>query len=87
MMSTPNVTTELRDLLYNQFIDNTCCYLFFIYPTDWIRVYKIRLVGTGENRGKPCPVCKKSLSAIVKNAENRVCYARNVAIHGLKPNS
>ena len=32
MMSTPNVLmTELRDLLYNQCIDNMCCYSFYIY--------------------------------------------------------
>ena len=30
MTSSPNVlTTELRDVLYNQCIDNTCCYSFF----------------------------------------------------------
>ena len=51
---------ELRDLLYNQCIDNTCCYsFFFIRPTGRIRVCKIRFVSTGENRGKPCLVCKK----------------------------
>ena len=56
----PNVlTTELRDLLYNQCIDNMCCVpFFFIYPTGRIRVCKIRFVSTGENRGKPCLVCK-----------------------------
>ena len=27
-----------------------------------IRVCKIRFVSTGENRGKPCPVCKKRIS-------------------------
>ena len=58
MTSTPNVlTTVLRDLLYNQCIDNTCCYSFYIYPTG--RTDKIRFVSTGENRGKPCMVCKK----------------------------
>ena len=63
MTSTPNVlTTELRDLLYNQCIDNTCCYLFFIYPMGRIRVCKIRFVSTGENHGKSCLVCKKTLS-------------------------
>ena len=31
MTSTPNVlTTEFRDFLYNQCIDNTCHYSFFI---------------------------------------------------------
>ena len=59
MMTTPNVlTTELHDLLYNQCIDNTCCYSIFIYPTGRIRVCKIRFVSTGENRGKSCLVCK-----------------------------
>ena len=59
MTSSPNVlTTELRDVLYNQCIDNTCCYSFFIYPMGWIRVCKIRFVSTGENRGKLCLVCK-----------------------------
>ena len=62
MTSIPNVlTTELRDFLYNQCID-MCCYSFFIYPMGRIRVCKIRLVSTGENRGKPCLVCKKKLS-------------------------
>ena len=61
MMSTPNVlTTELRDLLSNQCIDNACCYSFFIYPMGRIRVCKIRFVSAGENCGKPCPVCKKN---------------------------
>ena len=54
------LTTELRDLLYNQCIDNTCCFSFFIYPTCRIRVCKIRFVSTDENRGKPCPVCKNN---------------------------
>ena len=48
--STPKIlTTVLHDLLYNQCIDNTCCYSFFIYPTGWIRVRKIRFVSTGQN--------------------------------------
>ena len=60
MTSTPNVlTTELRDLLYNQCVDNTCRYSFFIRTTCRIRVCKIRFVSTGENREKPCLVCKK----------------------------
>ena len=60
MTSTPNfLITELHDLLYNQCIDNTYSCLFFIYPTDQIRVRKIRFVSTGENHGKPCLVCKK----------------------------
>ena len=33
---------------------------FFIYFTGGIRVCKIRFVSTGENRGKPCLVCKKN---------------------------
>ena len=54
MMSTLNLfTAELDDLLHNQCIDNTCCYLFFIYPTGWIKVCKIRFVNNGDNRGKP----------------------------------
>ena len=57
MTSTPNVlTTELPDLLYNQCIDNTCCYSFFIYPMGQMTVI------TGENRGKPCLVCKNNSS-------------------------
>ena len=60
MKSTPNVLTkELCDLLYNQCIDNMCCYSIFIYPTGRIRLCKIRFVSTAENRGKPCLVCKK----------------------------
>ena len=63
MTSSPNVlTTEFCDVLYNQCFDNKCCCLFFIYPTGRIRVCKIRFVSTGENRGKPCLVCKKSFS-------------------------
>ena len=63
MTSIPNVlTTELRDFLYNQCIDNTCCYSFFIYPMGRIRVCKIRFVSPCENRGKPCLVCKKRIS-------------------------
>ena len=53
--------TESRDLLYNQCIDNACCYSFFIYPTGRIRVCKIRFVSTAENRGKPCGVCNKKV--------------------------
>ena len=72
LMSNPNsLTTELRDLLYNQCIDNTCCYSFFIYPTDRIRVCKIRFVSTGENRGK-------GLSALVKIAKTLVQCARKI---------
>ena len=59
MTSTPNVSrTDIRDLLYNQCIDNTCCYSFFICPTGRIRVCKTSFVSTGENRGKLCLVCK-----------------------------
>ena len=55
MTSSPNVlTTELRDVLYNQCIDKPCCCSFFIYPTGRIRVCKIRFVSTGENRRKSC---------------------------------
>ena len=53
------LVTKLHDLLYNQCIENTCCYSFFIYPTGWVRVCKIRFVSTGENLGKPSLVCKK----------------------------
>ena len=67
MMSTPNtITTQLRDRLYNQCIDNTCWYSTFIYPTGWIRLCKIRFVCTVENHGNPCLVCKKCMS---KNLE------------------
>ena len=66
IMSSPNVLmTELRDILYSQCIDNTCCYSLFIYPTGWIRVCEIRFVSTGENCGKPCLVCKKVYSILV----------------------
>ena len=59
MRSTPNIlTTELRDLLYTQGIDNMCCYSFFIYPMGQIRVCKIRFVSIGQNHEKPCMVCK-----------------------------
>ena len=62
MTSTHNVLmTEICDLLYIQCINNMCCYSFFIYPTGRIRVCKIRFVSTGENRRKPCLVCKKSI--------------------------
>ena len=44
------LTTVLRD---------TCCNSFFIYPTGRIRVCKTRFDSTGDNRGKPCLVCKK----------------------------
>ena len=65
MTSTCNVlTTELRDLLYNQCIDNTCCYSFFVYPTGRIKVCKIRFVCTGENCGKNCLVCMKNKTAL-----------------------
>ena len=40
---------------------------FFIYPTGRIRVCKIRFVSTGENRGKPCLVCKKTQSIVLGN--------------------
>ena len=60
--STPNVlTTELRDLLYNQWIDNMYRYAFFIPPTGRMRVCKVRFVSTGENRGRSCLVCKKNV--------------------------
>ena len=62
MTSTPKVlTTELHDLLYNQYIGNTCCNSFFIYLMGWIRVCKARFVSTGENREKPCGMQEKSL--------------------------
>ena len=61
MQSTPNaLTTELRDLLYNQCMDYACCYSIFIYPMDRIMVCKIRFASTGENHRKACLVCKKN---------------------------
>ena len=52
MTSTPNVlTTELRDLLYNQCIDNTCWYSIFYLSHGSDKGCKIRFVSTGENRG------------------------------------
>ena len=57
---TPHVlATELRDLLYNQCIDNTY-FSFFIYPKGRISICKISFVSTGKKRRKPSPVCKKS---------------------------
>ena len=42
MTSTPNILTgELRDVLYNQCIDNMCCYSFCIYSTGQIRASKM----------------------------------------------
>ena len=32
--------------------------LLVLYPRGQIRVCKIRFVSTGQNRGKPCLVCK-----------------------------
>ena len=64
MTSTPNVlTTELHDLLYNQYNDNMCSYSFFIYPTHRTRVCKIRFVSMGENCGKPFQLCKHGVSS------------------------
>ena len=48
-----DVIKALRDLLYNQCIDNMCCYSFFICPTGRITVCKIRIVSKGENGRKP----------------------------------
>ena len=53
MTSTPDILTELCDLLNHQCIDKTCCYSFFISPTLWIRLCKIRFVSTGKNHWKP----------------------------------
>ena len=65
MTSSPNdLTTELPDLLYNRCIGNTCSYSFVIYPTDRIRICKIRFVGTGKNHRKSCLVCKKTVSSV-----------------------
>ena len=58
MLTRKVLTTELRDLLYYPCIDKRC-YLFFICPTGRIRVCKRRFVSSGENRRKPCLVCKK----------------------------
>ena len=57
-----DVSTELRDLQYNQCIDNMRCFSIFIYPMGRIRACKIRFVSTGEHRGKPYLVCKKKIS-------------------------
>ena len=70
MTSTPSVLmAELRDLLYNQCIDNTCCYSFFIYRTGRIRVGKIRFVRTG----KPCLVCKNNWLQISQWNRQQCC--------------
>ena len=46
------LATELGDLLYNQCINNTCCYSFLsVQRVVWVRVCKIRFVSTGENQG------------------------------------
>ena len=89
MTSTPNaLTTELCDLLYNQCIDNTCCYSFFIYPTGRIRVCKIRFVSTGENGGKACLVCKnislhhwKFSKCWHDTRENEPCHEKTCLCH------
>ena len=78
MTSTPNIlTAELRDLLYNQCIDNMSCYSIFIYSAGRIMVCKIRFVSTGENRRKPCLVCKKrmSLSIAVRDVSVSACLS------------
>ena len=73
-MSTPKVlTTELRDLIYNQCIDNACCYLFFIYPTGRIRVCKIRFFSTDENHEKPC-MQETALLIITENYNMMMIY-------------
>ena len=75
MTSLPNVLmTELRDVLYNQCIDNRCCYSFFIYPTGQIMVCKIRFVSTGEDRGIPCLVCKKVLRTGSCHIRLKTCF-------------
>ena len=75
MTSSLNVLTmQLHDVQYNQCIDNTCCYSFFIYPTGRIRVCKVRFVSTGENRGGPCLVCKEDLSS------TSACQARRISL-------
>ena len=71
------LTTELRDFLYNQWVENTCCctFFFFIYPTDRIMVCKIRFVSTGENPGKHCP------ANIVRYARNNYLYCYDKWLH------
>ena len=85
MASTPNVLmTELRDLLYNQSIDDRCCYSFFIHPTGRIRVCKVRFIRTGENRGKPCLVCKrKGILALFGLWSVYVCTSATIIIDTL----
>ena len=44
MTSTPNVlTTELRDLLYNQWIDNTCCCSFLAHLNRRLILVSLRI--------------------------------------------
>ena len=65
MMSTPNVlTTGLRGLLYNQCIDDTCRYSFFIYPKGQIRVCKIIRIF-------------KSCEVLIENSITRVTVRRS----------
>ena len=79
MTSTLNVLmTELHDRLYNQCIGNTSWFSIFIYPTGLIRVCKIRFASTGENRGKPCLVCKNirilhGCEVRIENSVPRLC--------------
>ena len=71
--------------------------LWFIYPTGRKRVCKIRFVSTGENRGKPCLVCKKIfhipihtksndlfvLTTTAKSIPHRCVCGISVAIFGI----
>ena len=83
MTTTPNVlTTELRDLLYNQCIDNTCCYSMFVYPMGRIRVCKIRFVSTDENGEKNIRYARKGcLDPVWTSMWDEVETSRNDAKH------
>ena len=75
MTSTPNVLmTQLCDLLYNQCIDNTGCYCYFICPAGRVWVCEVGFGSNGEGRGKICMVCKKILSYIYRPGRKCCCF-------------
>ena len=48
-----------------------------IYPTGRIRACKIRFVSTGENRRKPCLVCKKKLYRNRNDSDGKILQTEN----------
>ena len=63
--------------------------LLVICPTGRIKVCKIRFVSTGENRGKPCLVCKKKFCLASRTRykvdivfrESCSCLSYNIVCH------